>query len=136
MFLRLLRYPYANTRSRFLAAGFLKPDRVEQLASLSSREQAAAFLEPFFSLPAAAWPGVEWRIRADYQSLGRKVAKALPSGGRRLVEAWLRRAETENLKIACRGLLQGQNIEEFRHLFIPAASVGGITDEKLRQVQA
>lgn len=135
MFLRLLRYPYANTRSRFLAAGFLKPDMVEQLASLPSREQAAAFLEPFFSLPAAAWPGVEWRIRADYQALGRKVARALPSGGRRLVEAWLRRAETENLKIACRGLLQGQNIEEFRHLFIPAASVGGITDEKLRQVQ-
>jgi vacuolar-type H+-ATPase subunit C/Vma6 len=134
MLLRLLRYPYANTRSRFLSAGFLKPARVEQLASQPSREQAAAFLEPFFSLPAASWPGVEWRIRADYQVLGRKVARALPSGGRRLVEAWLRRAETENLKIACRALLLGQNVEAVQYLFIPTVSVGGITDEKLRQV--
>jgi len=136
MLLQLLRYPYANTRSRFLAAAFLKPDRVEQLASLSSKEQAGAFLEPYFSLPASSWPGIEWRIRAEYRALGMKVARSLPSGGRRLVEAYMRRAETENLKIACRGLLKGQNVEEFQYLFIPAASVGGIPGEKLRQVQS
>ena len=135
MLLRLLRYPYANTRSRFLAAGFLKPGQVEQLASVASRQEATAFLEPFFSLPAASWPGVEWRIRAEHLALGRKVGKTLPRGGRRLLEAYLRRAEAENLKIVCRGLLQGKRAEEFQHLLLPAASIGGLAGERLPQVQ-
>lgn len=135
MLLRLLRYPYANTRSRFLAAGFLKTDRLEQLASLPSPEQAAASLEPYFSLPAASWPGVEWRIRAEYQALGRKVSKTLPRKGRGLLEAYLRRAAAENLKILCRGLLHGKNAEEFQYLFIPAASIGGMARDRLGEVQ-
>lgn len=135
MLLRLLRYPYSNARSRALAAGFLKREGVSEMASLPSREQVARSLEPYFSVPEGDWSVIEWRVRAEFQSLGAKVAQALPGAGRRLLEAYLRRSEAENLKIACRGLLQGKKIEEFQHLFIPGAAAGGISVERLRQVQ-
>jgi vacuolar-type H+-ATPase subunit C/Vma6 len=135
MLLRLLKYPFASVRSRAMAAGFLDPGSLRDLAALSSRGEASAALEGRLPAVAGRPLEVESRARLDFLRLGSSIGRALPSAGRRVVLAYLRRVELENLKTLGRGLLQGRQPEAFHSRLLPHRQSGSLPLDALLQVR-
>jgi vacuolar-type H+-ATPase subunit C/Vma6 len=108
MALRLLRYSYGAVRSRALAAGLLKPARIDDFLACVSKAQAERWLEKMFDLPAGE---IEAGLHERFMVFGNKVARSLPAAARELVIAYLCRAQVENLKVLCRTLLTGRRQE-------------------------
>lgn len=123
MFLRLLTYPFGNAKARAMIPQLLGRSQIRHLAGLASLEEALS------SLPGK-------RLQAEFLALGRKVSRALPARGRSLIEEYLRRIDTENLKIVCRGILSDRPGEDFHPLLIAPGRCGEIPLEKLRQASS
>jgi vacuolar-type H+-ATPase subunit C/Vma6 len=116
MLLRSMRYPFAATRARALASGFLSHSDFEEISRLSSLKEALSRLQEKTSFHPVFYRTGEG-LRADFLEFGHRISRILSGRDRTLLEAYLGRFDVENLKIVSRGLLMNRPREEF-HSFL------------------
>lgn len=102
MVLRLVSYPYGSVRARALAAGLLRQSQFTDLINASSRAQSERILD---TLPDYSGGTDESTLPVHYLAFGMKIVRSLPASASRLVGAYLRRSQVENLKLLCRAIL-------------------------------
>jgi vacuolar-type H+-ATPase subunit C/Vma6 len=130
--LRLLKYPYASTRARALATRLLSAAERRDLCGLRGREEVAKVLASrYFSGAAPQSWETERLVRWEYLIFGRKVARSLAGAPRRLLEAWLRRSQWDNLKVTVSALARGRSAPEIQPLLLPALPGGPLSSPAL-----
>lgn len=134
---RLLKFPYANAKARAMIAGCMGKADMEMVLKAPSHQAAVALLrQRGMALDAAHDRRAEVQLRGDYIAYGAKVARALRGEERSLLEAFLLRADVENLKTLCRALTGGEDLQRVYPLLVPAELVGGLSVDMLRRVRS
>jgi len=105
MLARLVSYPFGSVSARALAAGLLGEPEFTDLINAPSRTQTDRLLA---RLPGFSGTAGEASLPACFIAFGRKLSSTLPATGRRLIDAYLRRNQVENLKLVCRAILTGR----------------------------
>ncbi len=137
MLLRLLKFPYANTKARALIAGYLGREDFDTLGQAPSRQSAVTMLRERRRLPVEDQiREAEIQLRSDLFALGGRVARTLAGRERRLLETYLRRVDVENVKTVCRGVLTERGPERFQPLLVPAPSVAAVPVDRLAEASS
>jgi vacuolar-type H+-ATPase subunit C/Vma6 len=131
MLLRSMRYPFAATRARALAAGFIRHADFEELSRLRSLEEALSRLQEETTFHPGFYRTGEG-LSEDFLDFGHRISRTLPTNDRSLVEGYLGRVDVENLKIVSRGLLMNRPREEFHPLLMTGGPATFLSPDRLR----
>ncbi len=135
MLRRSVRYPYAATRARALAAGFLPYQEYQELARLSGVDEGLSRLRERGTLPAELSRDLG-NVAAAFLTFGRSIARTLAGADRALVEGYLNRVDVENLKVICRGIVRDRDGEGIRPLLSVEGSEPRFAPGRLGQARS
>ncbi len=136
MIVRLVKFAYGNARARALLADFWGLKQLKTLVESGDRAGLLKLLEEYCPGETISLENADSLLTENYVRLGAEVAKSLPAKEGQLIRAYIRRIDSENLKILARGLFFRKRPERYRPLLTSCQRAGGIPLERLQAVES